>query len=259
MITGLRLGRFLVARDANSGAGSGSAQAGNDGDNSEGGAPGSAGEGREGAVPNKFEGKTQEEILQAYMELEGKLSSATEQASRMEELENLFLQLLQSQGAGGGNPLNAGGAKEEDEYEISEEDAVNLFKDPKATLAKLFKDFAAKTVTKSKEQITLENSIAEQKRSMRETFYTTNKDLVGFELMVGTVSDMVQRANPNVHPSKLLPLVAKVAREEIGRIRGGAVTLPGKEELGGGYGARGNEEKLTGNQGHIKSLIDSRR
>jgi len=195
-----------------------------------------------------LEGKSPEEIANAYKELQKQFTSVSTQAAKADELEQLLFQVMSAL------PQNKDGedGKKEDSF-VTEEEALNLFKDPKGTLENLFKKVLSTATSKTKEELDKENKVAEQRAEIRKTFYDTNKDLVGKEILVGVISDMVQRANPNVHPAKLMPKIAELTREEIKKLTG--TSSSANNNLGSETNGRKNDEELPANQKQINSLI----
>lgn len=201
-------------------------------------------------MPDKYQGKTSEELVQAALELESRVGELSSASTRADELENLLYQIMQSSQNSG-----QGQAPPTEESLISDQEAVDLFKDPKGTLNNILKRLISTSVERSRDQITREEEVARTKADMRNNFYSSYEDLKGAEIVVGHISAMVQRSNPNIHPMKLFPEIAKRSREELSKLRGTA-PLPGNNLTPADNQSRIPDANPNVNTKHINSLLE---
>lgn len=220
--------------------------------------PGKGGKQPPSGGASKYEGKTAEELVQLLEASESQIGTLSQQASQAEQLEQLLYQVInQGQGDQGGQDPNDG--KQMDLF--SQEEAMELFKDPAKALnaiAQKLVEHAQQTTTKTLEE---KGEATRRKQELRNSFYDTNKDLVGYESVVGYVANAVQRANPHLPLDKVMEKVAAETRSEINRIRGTQSQDPGTGEGGPGTGggARNLQQEPSGQQKEISDLVGSRR
>lgn len=258
------------AEGAGGGGDAGIASLVNRGGDNPGGTPNAA-QPAEGAaptgIPDKFAGKSPEEIVQAYLDLESRFSTVQSQAERAVELEKFVGMMYETMGNRGPAVQQATPPGEEDPFDgmITEEMALNIFKDPRGVLKQLAQTIQANTTQSLLQQMRMQSQASEQASTVKTSFYGSNPDLAGKETVVSYVADMVQRANPGVHPIQLLPLVAKAAREECQRLgiptQAPSSTLPPGVQLPGVQlpgGARTQEPVVTPKQGQINDLVSRR-
>lgn len=148
-----------------------------------------------------------------FTKMNSTLQSTQEELKRVNNLNGVLMQRLNS---GGGNPPAGDGGG----MDASRTTPIKLKRDfskldPSADPA----GFAQELVLETAEQVS--NVIAHSHRqqseaaSLRKAFYEKNKDLVGWERLVGTFSDEVQAANPGLTFDQSAEIIAQRAREFI--------------------------------------------
>lgn len=171
----------------------------------------------------KFLGKFKDEAdaTESLKQLEQRLTDLAEDNKFMQdELEkrDQALETLKrstSQAASG-----AGRSEVDDPFALTQEEQQSLQKDP----AKVFKSFGQRLYKKATDDVSGSTANATKVReyadSIRNQFYTENKDLAGHEIIVGGISALIQAENPRTPPHMLLGKVAERAREYIKKIKG---------------------------------------
>lgn len=209
-------------------------------------------------LPEKFKDKSPEDIVKAYLELEsqvGQINTQLEplrvQASKAEQLEGIIAQLM----TGTGQQPNQ---QQEDDV-IDEETAMAIFKDPKKVLAAMHRKAVEDAKNGIREDFHREAEITRRKAEVKDTFYKSNPDLAGKEILVGAIARNVQAANPGVSPLRLLDQIAAISRSELAKLTGIAPSTDTSLHVDGGNARPSNQPALNSNQKHIFSLLKSRR
>jgi len=208
--------------------------------------------------PSKFEGKTSEQLIDMLRESDSTIQNLSTQASKVEELEYVVHQLLSGvKGAAGTEP----GVPAAEQPLFSEEEAMELFKDPNTAVNKIAKriiETAQSGLTKTMED---RKSSEEHDAALKNHFYeTVAPELKGYEILVGAIAGTVQAQYPNVPPHKLMKTIAETTKQEIKRM---GITLQTTSDpnplLPGGGNRVQQQTELTGDKKEIADLINSRR
>lgn len=212
----------------------------NDKDQNNGGS--GSGDGNPPAPPTK----TVEERL-AEMESEQKKTAASfqtaqEELKRVNGLNAVLMQRLQ----GGGTPPPAGG----EGMDVNRTVPLKLKRDfssmdPTADPGRFAQELILETAEQVAVAMARNNEQQQNAQSLRKAFYEKNKDLVGWERLVGSFSEEVQRENPSQPFDQASEEIARRTREFV------------KSRGSGNEGDEGNPQHILppGSQGdgvHIK-------
>lgn len=215
-----------------------------------------------GPPANKYAGKTPEELIALLEGNDQQMQELFGKASKADELEELLMNML----ANSSQTIQHRQQEQQNPQQptplFTEEEAMEFFKNPQGALEIFANRIMERATKQAEDNISNRESMAQEHKQIRDGFYAANPDLVGAEVLVGAVGEAVQRANPNVPHYNLLPLIAKVSREEITKLRG--VQNPVNPNLSGDPNLGGNPRvpatsPAEGQQAEINDLVNSRR
>ena len=186
------------------------------------GGAGGAGGGNPPAGTQKTVEQRLQEMEEGTKKTQALLQSTQEELKRVNNLNTVLMRRLPADG--GGSPQGGGG------MDASRTTPIKLKRDfsqidPAEDPQRFATELVLETAEQVRDVIAQQQGVQQQNTELRKAFYEKNKDLVGWERVVGTFSDEVQVANPHLSFAEAAELVAQRTRDFV-KARGSSTDNP---------------------------------